>query len=184
MRNNNNSTLNIMYNFLQKKEILILSFVGTVILTLILNRIEYKFAGSSGAGNFALQFAFTKTNFEMVLAAWGTAGIELFIKSMWIDLLYIISYTTLFLSAPIYFHNLRNKKFSIDETFNIKLMIVPLGACLFDLIENIFHIVILTQRFFYEKIIFLSSLSSSLKFIFFIASLVIILIKYFKMRKT
>ena len=182
--NNNNIIINKFYNIITNKKVLIVSFIATTILTLILNRIESLFAGENGAGNLMLQLAFSKENFEIIIASWGLVGVNLFLKSMWIDFLYVISYTTLFLSAPVYFHNLRNKKISKNEQYNLKLFLIPLAEGFFDIIENVFQIIIITQRMFFNEIIFVSSIVSSVKWLLFIVSLGIILMKYFEMRKS
>lgn len=183
METKNNSILDKFYNFLLNKKILPGSLIATIICALILNRIEYEFAGNGGPGYFTIQMAFSKQIFEMTLAAWGSEGIELFIKSLWIDFLYMISFTILFLSAPVYFHNLKNIKLSAIEKYNMKLFIIPLIAFSCDLVENILHIIIIKQKLFFNQLIFISSIFSSIKIITFIISLGIILMKYFEMRK-
>ena len=184
MKTNNNSITQKLYTTLHNKKVLLTSFGATVIFTLILTRMEHAFSGNSGAGYFAIQLSFSRQAFEMVLASWGSEGISIFLKSLWIDLIYIVSYTTLFLSAPVFFHNLKNQKNSTNEHYNTKLFIIPLIGASFELIENLLLNIIITQRLFTDELIFVSSIASSIKFLMFVSCLGIILMKYFEMRKS
>ncbi len=133
---------------LASRKTVFFSLAATAILGLILARIDTAMAGEGGSGVVYLQFAFTRSNFEMVLASWGKKGIDLFLKTLWIDFLYPLAYALLFASAQaLLLFRKRGKDYS-PASWDYFWLLVPAVAALFDYLENIFHYLILTFHLF------------------------------------
>jgi hypothetical protein len=135
-------------HLLASRKIIIISLAATALLGLILARIDTAMAGEGGPGVVYLQLAFTRANFEMVLASWGKKGIELFLDTLWIDFLYPLAYATLFASAQAML--LFRKRDHVDDitSWDRFWLLVPVVAALFDYMENILHYLILSFHLF------------------------------------
>ncbi len=168
---------------LSDNRLVFFSLVVTTILTLIINRIDSVLSGESGVGMVYLQLAFTRHNFEGVLASWGINGIRYYIEHLWVLFLFPPAYAVLLTSAQVYTRAKREDLGDITGSEKIKLF-VPVAAAFFDLSEKILHSIILTMRFYAEWIIFISSVSAVLKWFFLGFSVIIILSNFIRGRKT
>ena len=169
--------------FLTNKIVLIFSVASSLVLTLILIKIDNMTAGPSGMGVSYLQLSFTKESFLRIISLWGDYGVELFLKTIWIDYIYPVAYSFLIAGGMVIaeFKLLENgKTFSKLEQ---QLFILPFLAAVFDMIENSFHIYILANRFYNEYIILAASITASIKWFLIIISLLIFLKRYFAFRK-
>ncbi len=157
----NKSTLFKLYDFLASRNIIIISLVATSLLIILQYRIDQQISGD-GPGSMYLQLAFSRNNFESILASWGSAGISRYIQTLWIDFLLPICAAFLLSSATISFQRKQTKTPGKLEIF---FMLIPFFYMLTDYTENILHLIILKRHFFENWIIFTSSIISLIKLI-------------------
>ena len=74
------------YTLVGTLPVVIISLIATAVLVLIQARID-EVISPSGSGILYLQIAFSKVNFEAVLAGWGKRGIDFYLSTLWIDYL-------------------------------------------------------------------------------------------------
>jgi len=179
-----------LYDLLTSKFVLLFSLCAVVVFTLLLSRIDAKIAGKDGPGVVYLQLAFFRENFEAVISAWGPEGVSFFLKTIWIDFIYPISYAVLLASAPLFLSKFVRDSYgdidfkAVDDKIPIAvIIIIPFLAAFFDYIENILHAVILSRRVFSDSIIFTASVAATLKWALIFVSLFIVLAGYYSMRK-
>jgi len=138
---------------------------------------------STSLGTVYLQLAYTPADFASVLTVWGKQGASYYINTIWIDFVYALSYGFMFTSANLFF---LEKKYAItpdNATGHFKLLIAaPLCATIFDITENIFHLIIL-QVTINNTLVLSSFIVSMLKWIFLMFSLGTFLFLYFGYRK-
>jgi hypothetical protein len=140
-------------------------------------------AGPSGMGVSYLQLSFSKESFLRVISLWGEFGVDLFLKTIWIDYIYPVTYSLLIAGG------LAITEFKLAENGKIfsrasqRLYLLPFPAAVFDMIENSLHVYILVNRFYNEYIILAASIISSIKWFLIIVSLLIFLKRYFAFRK-
>ncbi len=169
--------------FLTKKSVLFFSIASSLVLTLILVKIDNMTAGPSGMGVSYLQLSFTKESFLRIISLWGDYGVDLFLKTIWIDYFYTVTYSLLIAGGMII---AEFKLLEYGKTFSRlgqKLFILPFIAAVFDMIENSIHIYILVNRFYNDYIILAASITASIKWFLIIISLLIFLKRYFGFRK-
>ena len=174
-----------LYLLFTEKKVVLFTLVVTSLLILITSRIETKIAGSSGMGLIYMQISFTRQNFEAVVASWGRGGVELYLKTIWIDFLYPVFMAALLSSSAAYFA-WRAKKNLKEEIGRIDLVLfaVPFVGALLDFAENILHVIILGQRIFTEEIIFTASLVSTARLFILVVGISWMLRNYFLFRKS
>lgn len=167
---------------LSGKNVFVASAVCSALIFLILTRIDQMIAGNTNPGIVYLQFSFTSAGFKDILSSWGESGIDLYLGTLWLDFLFLISYS-FFLASGSAFFTLKRKSVSETSRKEIFFILIPFCAGFADVVENIIHIYLISQRFFYGGLIFISALISSLKWTFAFLSMGFLLRSYFKMRK-
>ena len=130
-----------------------------------------------------LQLSFKKEYFQGIIASWGSRGVQLYLKYIWLDFVYLISYTLLLSSAYAYFTcKLKGEKIHSLILLEKLVFICPFVAAFCDVCENIFHILILSKRLFAEDLIFTSSIFSLIKWFFLIFGAIGFMRRYFEFR--
>jgi len=162
---------------------LALSFTGTVILAYVLLGIDQKLA-KDGMGVVYLQLSFTSFNFRGVLLSWGPDGIELFLSTIWLDFIFPVAYSLLLSSTATLL--LRQRTISENPSltgFMYTACFAPFAAAAFDYVENLLHIIIITNRLFSDMIIAVASAMAAVKFILLITVLAFFLFATMSMIK-
>jgi len=154
---------------------LAVSFAGTMLLSYILLGIDQRLA-NDGMGVVYLELSFTSVNFRGVLLSWGPDGIELFLSTIWLDFIFPVAYSLLLSSTA----SLLLRQRTISETpslagFMYAACFVPLVAAALDYIENMLHIIIISNRLFSDTLIAVASAMAVFKFILLITILVFFL---------
>jgi len=154
---------------------LAVSFAGTMLLPYILLGIDQRLA-NDGMGVVYLELSFTSVNFRGVLLSWGPDGIELFLSTIWLDFIFPVAYSLLLSSTA----SLLLRQRTISETpslagFMYAACFVPLVAAALDYIENMLHIIIISNRLFSDTLIAVASAMAVFKFILLITILVFFL---------
>lgn len=163
-------------DLVNKPYILPATLVSTAILTILLGTIDSRVAGPGGHGVFYLQMSFTKPAFEAILAAWGPDGIRLFIKTMWLDYIYPLSYSLLIASFIAF---LQRKGEEIRNAW----LLIPFIAGFFDMVENSIHLYILLNHAFSKSLIMTASTVALAKWLLLLASFGVMMKKWFSFRK-
>ncbi len=178
------SILEKLHKLLSGTNISLISLFITVIITMVLMRIDAYLAGFGGKGAFYLQVAFTKSNFMEVLSSWRSGGVDLLIGLIWLNYIYAVSYAVLFASAMAFFSAARRKLIpALISRFDLVTVVLPFAAALFDWISNTMLYLLFTGRSLKEELIMASSILSSMKWALVVLSLAIILKSYFSFRK-
>ncbi|HMB19839.1 MAG TPA: hypothetical protein VKQ10_02125 [Spirochaetota bacterium] len=162
---------------------LALSFTGTVVLAYILLGIDQRLA-NDGMGIVYLELAFTSFNFRGVLLSWGPDGIELFLSTIWLDFIFPVAYSLLLSSTAAFL--LRQRTISENPPlagFMYAACFAPFVAAAFDYVENLLHILIISNRLFSDMIIAMASAMAAVKFILLITVLVFFLFTTMSMIK-
>ncbi len=132
-----------------KPKVVAISLAVTVPLFVILNRIDGIIAGNSGMGVIYLQLAFIKEYFIPVVASWGTQGMDLFLRTIWLDFLLPPAYALVL--SSFYALIVRGGGAASDQAIkkiDLVHFLLPAAAALCDYTENIIHIVILSWRWY------------------------------------
>jgi hypothetical protein len=117
---------------------------------------------SGDTGLIDLQLAFTKGRAEKILSAWGSAGQNHFLKTIWIDFIYPVAYALLLSSLIILIHG--KKRFFLNDSKINLLLSMPAFSALLDMIENVIEIVfVYNHDLISAKTFFVHSLIASLK---------------------
>lgn len=162
---------------------MIFSASATLILTLILTKIDNMASGASGLGVFYLQLSFTKESFLRVLSLWGEYGTDLFLKTIWIDYIYPVVYSFLISGALAITEFKLSQSGTVFSPFSRNIYLLPFFAAAFDMAENSLHIYIISGKFFSENLIFTASIAASVKWLIIIISLAVFMKRYFAFRK-
>jgi hypothetical protein len=173
-----------LYSLLARKNVSRISLVTTVVITIVLMRIDAELAGFRGMGIFYIQVAFTKSNFTTILSSWRSGGVDLLMSMLWLYYINAASYAVLFASAAAYFST-EGKKIVVEpvrvpELVNI---VIPFAAAALDWISNTLLYLIFSGWYLMEVMIIVSSVLSSMKWAFIVLSLALILRNYFSFRK-
>ena len=152
---------------------------------LVFAPIESDLKGSTGYGVMEFEFAWTSENVNKIFTAWGQNGINKQIFATWIDFLYIPCYS-FFLAGSILL--ISRKLEDKSQQIGLHMTLLPFIAGIFDVIENINLLLMLTnESFIWSTSPFIASLCASIKFgllilalLFFIISLIVVLIKRIK----
>jgi hypothetical protein len=147
---------------LSKKQVIIVSLIGTALCALVLARIDTKVAGPEGTGVLHLQMSYTSELFQLVLLTWGQDGIKLFLNTLWIDFLYPLFYSILLSASGISIY-LRKHPEELIDTIPRRLYLLPLLAFVADYSENILHWYIISHRIFSDTLIHTANIASGVK---------------------
>jgi len=166
--------------------ITIIAFIlGIVISQFIMAPIEAQLKSSTGYGVIEFEFAWTSEEINRIFKAWGAEGKKKEAFVTYIDFIFIPCYS--FFMAGCLLLVSRKLDGKVQE-IGLFFTIMPLIAGIFDVIENIFLLLMLTnETFIWTLSPFIASLCATIKFsliflatIFFIVAMVIIIIKKFK----
>lgn len=166
--------------------ITIIAFILAIIISqVIMAPIEAELKGSTGYGVLEFEFAWTSEQINRIFKAWGSEGKKKEAFVTYIDFLFIPCYS-LFMAGCILFVT-RNLDERMQE-IGLYMTIIPFIAGIFDVIENINLLLMLTDdRFVWSLSPFIASLCATIKFslifiaiIFFVAALIIVVIKKLK----
>ena len=164
---------------------IIAGFLFFLLTFLVFTPIESDLKGSTGYGVMEFEFAWTSENINKIFTAWGQSGINKQIFVTWIDFLYIPCYGFFFAGLILLItRNLEGK----SQEIGLYMTLLPFIAGIFDTIENINLLLMLTnESFIWSASPFIASLCASIKFgllilalLFFIISLIVVLIKRIK----
>jgi len=130
-------------------------------------------------GIVPMELAFTKERLMHILNQWGEAGLTVYLKTMWIDYIYALSYS--FFLASLFVLSSRDEK---DDTGRLNLLFFsfPFIAAILDWVENSFHLVYFRNlQHVSETVVFAVSFISLIKWL--LAIFVIVSILYNFLRK-
>ncbi len=178
------STLEKLYRMMARKKVSRISLVITIIITIILMKIDTEVAGFGGKGAFYLQISFTKSNFAEILSSWRSGGVELLVNLLWLNYINAISYSILFASAIAFFAEERRNM--VPEPVRLSTMAfmgIPFAAAIFDWISNTLLYLLFSGWSLKDELIMAFSLFSSMKWVLVVLSLAILLKNYFSFRK-
>ena len=170
---------------IKSKKIIMVTLVVVVACTIYLLKLENAISGNNDAYSyFKMQLAFSSKSFFVIMKNWGADGVNLYLSYIWIDFIYAIAYSTLLAAAILYFKKMLYMyapERKPDTPVVDKIAFLPFIAAIFDMTENIIHIMIL--KFNYANIILASSIVSLIKWIFLSISLLYFLYVYFSFRR-
>ncbi|MHA1758668.1 MAG: hypothetical protein ACTSVV_18025 [Promethearchaeota archaeon] len=148
----------------------ILSLVAFLIINSIMSPIESSLKGSTGYGVLEFELAWNADTIRTIFNAWGTEGMEKELFVTYIDFLYIIAYSILIFSLNLLIT--RQIKGKLKE-FGLIISIFPFIAGIFDIIENINLILMLTNEAFIDMgSPLIASLCASIKFTLLIVAII------------
>ena len=164
---------------------IIAGFLFFLLTFLVFTPIESDLKGSTGYGVMEFEFAWTSENINKIFTAWGQSGINKQIFATWIDFLYILCYGFFFAGLILL---ITRKLEGKSQEIGLYMTLLPFIAGIFDTIENINLLLMLTnESFIWSASPFIASLCASIKFgllilalIFFIISLILVLIRRIK----
>jgi len=166
--------------------ITIIAFILAIIISqVIMAPIEAELKGSTGYGVLEFEFAWTSEQINRIFKAWGSEGKKKEAYVTYVDFLFIPCYS-LFMAGCLLLVT-RNLEGRLQE-IGLYMTIIPFIAGIFDVIENINLLLMLTDdRFVWSLSPFIASLCATIKFslifiaiIFFVAALIIVVIKKLK----
>lgn len=169
----------MLFNLLKHKNTTYITGVIALILLILLIVINALISHQANECVIMHQLSFTKERALSILAIWGKQGQTLFIKTIWIDYVFPLFYAT-FLSSLLaqQTEHLKNKFKGFALSYIITL---PFIAAFFDMVENAYQIVQVTDGINLPSWVFLmTSLASLIKWTCLAISLVIICILYRK----
>ena len=181
---------NSLYSYLSKIPstrilwiMFILGFLATIIISVIMNPIETELKANTPYGIMELEFMWTVSQAKLIVAAWGSILIERELFVTYLDFLFMLSYACLLGGASLIIA--RNIKDCSDQSISLNKIeklgylatLLPWIAVIFDIIENINIIIILTNPENINSVSpLLTSICASIKFSFLIATLIYIAI--------
>jgi hypothetical protein len=153
-----------IFSAIARPWVVFLSVAATVSLMILLRRIDNAIAGDTGMGVLYLQLSFLKEFFVPVVASWGNRGIDIFLRTIWLDFVLPPFYALLLTS----FYALVAKRKPLAgadgmprrERINL---FVPAAAALCDYCENCIHVIILWNRWFFGWLIAAGSIMALMK---------------------
>lgn len=157
-----------LYHALGSRNITPLFLAATALLIFIQYRIDQKISGDS-PGAIYLHLAFTRFNFESILASWGNGGIKLYTETLWIDFFLAFCAAMLLSSAAVLFQKKRG--LVSPERIGKIFLFVPFIYMAVEFIENSIHYIIFSRHIFNEKLIMATSLVSLVKLLLLYTSL-------------
>ncbi|TFG15422.1 MAG: hypothetical protein EU531_08420 [Promethearchaeota archaeon] len=112
------------------------------------------------------EFAWTAERIAVIFAAWGTAGMEAQALGVYWDFLYIIGYGFFISGCILLVSRILSGKY---QKIGLYMMLTPLIAGIFDLIENINLLIMLQNTTTFSPIVpLIASISAVIKFSFLI----------------
>jgi len=136
-------------------------------------------------GILDFEFAWTKEQIILIFTTWGPAGMALQEAGVYWDFLYILGYVVPLFTLIIFF----SRKL-VDRVTKIGffMSLTPIVAGIFDLIENIFLLIMLNKTPDFASFVpLIASVSATIKFgfliigaIFFLVALVLFVVKKIK----
>ncbi len=166
--------------------ITVVAFVLTVLISqLIMAPIEAELKGATGYGVIEFEFAWTSERINTIFKAWGSEGKKKEVFVTYVDFLFIPCYS-LFMAGCVLLVT-RKLEGKLQEV-GLYMTIMPLIAGIFDVIENINLLLMLTdESFVWSLSPFIASLCATIKFsllfiviLFFLLALIIVIIKKLK----
>lgn len=159
--------------------------IGILISQLLMAPIEAELKGSTGYGVIDFEFAWTSEQVDKIFKAWGPEGMKKEVFVTYVDFVFIPCYS-LFMAGCILL--VSRKLEGKTQNMGLYFTIMPFIAGIFDVIENTFLLLMLTnETFVWSLSPFIASLCATIKFslifiaiIFFVVALIIITIKKFK----
>ena len=153
-----------MITLQQNKKILILfGLLTSILFTIVMFVVNPLIDGKTGLEVIKLQIAFQTETGRIIINNWQEIGKENFLKYIFTDYLYAISYS-IFL-ASIYMNKLLKKNIQLSKK-HLFIFILPFIAGIFDMIENTIEILFIKNPVNFSEIIFgLHSVFATLKWI-------------------
>ncbi len=128
------------YKKLGKLPVVLIAGVAVVLLMVYFQTAFIQHLPAGAPGYMALQLSASVDQFNEVLDIWGPENALRYQHSMWADFLFPISYAVLFTGLLVWVGRSREQT-SFEQT----VWFAPTLAALFDYIENILHLVLLTK---------------------------------------
>lgn len=171
------------YLFLSQKSVTIISMCATVVITFLIWKIEAEI-DPSGGGTVGLQLAFTNEQVRAILSSWNDGGVDLFLRTAWLNYLYAVSLSILLASAPGYFARQRSG-FNPEavSTRDALFSLVPFIACLCDWAVQTMLLVLFSGGAIDVLLIRVLSVTAVVKWLILALCLAILLRSYFLTRK-
>jgi len=178
-----------LIEFPKNKAVILITLIAFILALLIsqfiMAPIEAELKGSTGYGVIEFEFAWTSEQINTIFKAWGSEGKKKEAFVTYVDFLFIPCYS-LFMAGCILLVT-RKLEGKLQE-IGLYMTILPFVAGIFDVIENISLLLMLTyDAFIWSLSPFIASLCATIKFslifiaiIFFIAALIIVIIKKLK----
>ncbi len=173
-----------VYIWMARKYVCLTAFFSTVVLAIIIMKIDAGLAGFGGRGIMYLQTAFTRNEFMEVLSAWRSGGVDIFLSTLWINYIYAASYAVLFASSQAYFTMARIKAGPEPvRVSDLVFFILPFVAAIFDWIAVALLQLLFSGRNLSEDLILAMSVTATVKWALIVACLILLLRSYFSFRK-
>jgi len=158
--------------------ITILAFVLTALISqLIMAPIEAELKNSTGYGVLEFEFAWTSERINTIFKAWGSEGKKKELYVTIVDFYFIPCYSLFFAGCILLVTRNLQGKF---QDRGLLMTITPFIAGIFDVIENINLVLMLTnESFIYSFSPFLASLCASIKFGILFLDIIFFIIGFF-----
>lgn len=178
-----------LIEFPKNKAVILITLIAFILALLIsqfiMAPIEAELIGSTGYGVIEFEFAWTSEQINRIFKAWGSEGKKKEAFVTYIDFLFIPCYCV-FMAGCILLVT-RKLEGKLQE-IGLYMTILPFVAGIFDVIENISLLLMLTyDAFIWSLSPFIASLCATIKFslifiaiIFFVVALILLIIKKFK----
>jgi hypothetical protein len=134
-----------------------------IIVILLMRPVENELMSSTAFGVMELEFAWTPEQIETIFSAWGESLIEKELGVTLIDMVFLIVYSVTLAGATL----LLSRSVFVEpvKTWGFYITFVPVLAAIFDFIENVNLILMLSSpNAFPEFSPFLASISAMSKF--------------------
>ena len=165
--------------------------IGAFLLFILINQLVFASLSAlvSTYNVLDFEFAWTADRIGIIFAAWGAAGMDAQALGVYWDFLYIIGYGFFISGCILLVSRILSGKY---QKIGLYMMLTPLIAGIFDLIENINLLVMLQNPTSFGAIVpFFASVSALIKFAllilgigFFFIALILMLISIIKNRLT
>ena len=173
-----------------KTRVLLIMFIAGFILFLIINFTVFQPLGAAVTGYNILdyEFAWTPEKVIIIFATWGTNGMNLQAAGVYWDFLYIIGYGSFAFSGVLLVARQLSGKWKI---YGLYVSFIAILAGLFDVIENIFLLVMLYESSSIISILpVIVGIMATMKFsallialLYFVVGLVVVIIQMVRNKK-
>jgi len=154
----------------------IISFIAFLLLTLIMAPTELYLERNTGYGVLDFEFAWTSEKINRIFNAWGSSGKQMELITTYIDFLYIVCYAFCYSGCILL---ITRKLKDRAQKIGLYVALTPFIAGIFDVIENINLILMLTNDSFIRGgSPFIASLCATFKFGFLIVGWVFIVVGF------